>query len=84
LRDKPTFQDDFAHRRCLVVADGFYEWKKSASGRKIPYRMRDGPPFAFAGIWEVNAGGNGHPVPGFAIITTTPNAVVEPIPLGCQ
>jgi putative SOS response-associated peptidase YedK len=57
---------------------GFMNGRRARRAGKSP-TMRDGSPFAFAGIWEVNAGGNGHPVPGFVIITTTPNAVVEPI-----
>ena len=44
------------NRRCLVLADGFYEWKEVARGRKTPFRFvrKDGSPFAFAGLWEVN------------------------------
>src|SRR5207249_10874104 len=54
LRDRPTFRNDLALRRCMVLADGFYEWKATKTKRKIPYRItrRDGKPFAFAGIWQ--------------------------------
>ena len=62
LRDRPTFQRDLAERRCLVLADSFYEWKK-AGKQKIPYRiaLKSGEPFAFAGIWEENKGEDGNP-----------------------
>jgi putative SOS response-associated peptidase YedK len=53
VAEKPAFRGAFRHRRCLVVADGFYEWQRTGS-RKQPYfiRLRDGQPFAFAGLWE--------------------------------
>src|SRR5262249_41141790 len=55
LRERPTFKRDLAERRCLVLADSFYEWKK-AGQQKVPYRiaLKSGEPFAFAGIWEEN------------------------------
>jgi putative SOS response-associated peptidase YedK len=51
LREKATFRRDLAERLCLVLADWFYEWQKTAGGRKAPFRflMRDGAAFAFAG-----------------------------------
>jgi putative SOS response-associated peptidase YedK len=54
----PTFRQGLAERRCLIPADGFYEWQK-AGRRKQPYfiRRRDGQPFAFAGIWQDGPGG---------------------------
>jgi putative SOS response-associated peptidase YedK len=53
VAEKPSFRNAFKKRRCLVVADGFYEWKKAANGKQ-PYRivMKDREPFAFAGLWE--------------------------------
>ena len=54
LRDKQTFRSDFAERRCLVPADGFYEWKTLPDGKKVPFRITrtDGKLFAFAGNWQ--------------------------------
>lgn len=77
LRDRPTFKEDFSRRRCLVLADSFYEWKKGGK-QKIPYRilLKSGEPFAFAGIWEENTGEDGQPLRTFAIITTEANKLV--------
>jgi len=79
LRDKRTFHKDLAERRCLVLADGFYEWK-GAKGGKVPYyiRLKGGEPFAFAGVYEENEI-EGKPVGTFAIITTEPNELMRPI-----
>jgi len=53
VADKPAYRDAFARRRCLVVADGFYEWRREADGRKAAHWITraDGAPFAFAGLW---------------------------------
>lgn len=76
---KPAFHHAFKERRCLVLADGFYEWEKQ-NGRKQPYhiRLQSGRPFAFAGLqehWE----GEAAAIESCAIITTTANIVVEHI-----
>jgi putative SOS response-associated peptidase YedK len=78
LRDRPTFRSDLALRRCLVLADGFYEWQATKSKRKIPYRItrEDGAPFAFAGIWQETSDGLS---PRFAIITTAADSFMAPI-----
>lgn len=57
--EKPAFRDAFRRRRCLIIADGFYEWKKTSGRIKQPYyiRMKDDRPFAFAGLWERWGGG---------------------------
>ena len=72
LKEKETFRDDLLNRRCLVLADGFYEWKEVARGRKTPFRFvrKDGDLFAFAGLWEVNRDEKGRDLKAFSIITT--------------
>ncbi len=54
VAEKPAFRAAFRRRRCLVLADGFYEWQKREKGAKQPYRitLADGGPFGFAGLWE--------------------------------
>lgn len=76
---KPAFRAAMRARRCLVPADGFYEWKR-LDGRKQPYfaRMADGAPFAFAGIWERWEGG-GEAIESCALLTTEPNALLAPV-----
>jgi len=71
---KPSFRNAFRHWRCLVVADGFYEWTKSDNGKR-PYhiRVRDGGPFAFAGLWTRWSTSGGANVDSYTIITTEPN-----------
>ena len=76
----PAFRRAFERRRCLVLADGFYEWLKVGKDR-VPMRiaLRSGAPFAFAGLWETWRSPEGDAVASCTIITTTPNAVMEPI-----
>ena len=77
---KPSFRDAMRHRHCLVLADGFYEWEKK--GRvKQPYyiRMRDGRPFAFAGLWERNDRVPDSPIDTCTILTTDANETIKPI-----
>jgi putative SOS response-associated peptidase YedK len=70
--DKPAFRNAMKYRRCLVPADGFYEWKR-AGETKRPYfvRGKGGAPLAFAGLWENWMGPNGEEVETAAIVTTT-------------
>ena len=78
--EKPAFRDALRRRRCLVLADGFYEWQRA--GRvKRPMRvvMRSGEPFAFAGLWSVWRDPEGNAVPSCAIITTAANDLLRPI-----
>ncbi|KQU58640.1 hypothetical protein ASG66_16600 [Bacillus sp. Leaf406] len=79
IEKKPSFREPFRKKRCLIIADGFYEWKK-VDDRKQPYRfiMKDGKPFAFAGLWETWKKGDA-PLHTCTIITTTPNAVTEDV-----
>ncbi|HEV8066882.1 MAG TPA: SOS response-associated peptidase [Planctomycetaceae bacterium] len=76
---KPTFRQSFAKRRCLVVADGFYEWQKT-NGRKQPFfiHMKDDRPFAFAGLWDCWKRGN-QAIESCSIIVTEANELVRPI-----
>ena len=69
--EKPAFRNAMKYRRCLVPADGFYEWKREGE-KKRPYfvRRRDGGPIAFAGLWENWMGPNGEEVETAAIVTT--------------
>jgi putative SOS response-associated peptidase YedK len=71
VNDKPAFRNAMKRRRCLVPADGFYEWKDEA-GRKRPFlvRPRSGGPIAFAGLWESWMGPNGEEMETAAIVTT--------------
>ena len=72
---KPAFCSSFKKRRCLVLADGFYEWKKTAGGKQPIYiRMREGKPFLFAGLLD-----RWNDIETFTIITTTPNELCSKI-----
>ncbi|ALF11136.1 SOS response-associated peptidase [Parageobacillus thermoglucosidasius] len=77
--EKPSFRRALKRRRCLILADGFYEWK-TVEGKKIPYRitLRDGQPFAFAGLWETWEK-RGETLYTCTIITTTANELVKGI-----
>ena len=78
--EKPSFRRAFRERRCLIPADGFYEWKRT-DGAKQPYyiRMRKGRPFAFAGLWETWNDDGGPELRSCAILTTAPNALAGEI-----
>ena len=80
VAEKPSFRGPFRSKRCLIPADGFYEWAK-AGARKQPYhfRLKDGGPFAFAGLWDAWAAPDGSTLETCAIITTTPNEAVAPV-----
>jgi putative SOS response-associated peptidase YedK len=77
---KPFFRQAFRSKRCLVLADGFYEWKR-AGKHKVPYRIafKTAEPFAFAGIWSAVHTATGEPRITFAILTTEANALMAPI-----
>ncbi len=72
----------FAQHRCLVPADGFFEWQKiwKKNNPKFAFRLKSGEPFAFAGLWGAwKNPGSGEWLQSFTILTTDPNAVVEPV-----
>jgi putative SOS response-associated peptidase YedK len=77
---KPTFRRAFRSKRCLVLTDGFYEWKRAGKS-KVPHRiaLKSGALFAFAGIWSTVHDPSGHPYTTFAILTTEANALVAQI-----
>ncbi len=72
--EKPAFRAAMKRRRCLIPADGFYEWQK-AGDRKRPFyvRAKSGAPLAFAGLWETWTGPNGEELETAAIVTTRAN-----------
>ncbi len=80
VAEKPAFRAAMKRRRCLIPADGFYEWM-AGGPRKQPYfiRMKSGGPFAFAGLWETWTGPNGEELETAAIVTTTTNRTLAPI-----
>lgn len=80
VMDKPAFRAAMKRRRCLIPADGFYEWKAGGS-RKQPYyiRARSGEPLALAGLWETWTGPNGEELDTVAIVTTGANRTLSPL-----
>lgn len=80
VAEKPAFRSAFKNRRCLVLADGFYEWQQ-LQGKKQPYyiQIQDGQPFAFAGLWEHWQGSDGSVIDSCTLITTEPNELLSPI-----
>jgi len=84
VAEKPSFRDAFRRRRCLVPADGYYEWQKLAGARQ-PWRMvlaggeTQSRPFAFAGLWERWAGPDGAALETFTILTTEANTATRDI-----
>jgi putative SOS response-associated peptidase YedK len=79
IEQKPSFNDSFQKRRCLIFADGFYEWERNGKvSQPYYFQMKDGAPFAFAGVWDRwNAAGRS--ITGCAIITTTANHLLATI-----
>jgi putative SOS response-associated peptidase YedK len=78
--EKPAYRNAMKRRRCLVPADGFYEWKRDGD-RKRPFwvHARDRAPLAFAGLWEIWTGPNGEELETAAIVTTRANATLAPL-----
>ena len=76
----PAFRDSFRGRRCLVPADGFYEWAAGRNGRQAHHvRFRDRRLFALAGLWEEHREGGGPTVESFTILTCPPAELVRPL-----
>ncbi|HEY9618920.1 MAG TPA: SOS response-associated peptidase [Crinalium sp.] len=80
VTEKPSFRTAFKRRRCLIVADGFYEWQRSESGKQ-PFYMQVGEhqPFAFAGLWEHWESAEGDRIDSGTILTTDANDLMQPI-----
>lgn len=80
LADKPSFRQLLASRRCIIPADGFYEWKQEGE-RKQPYRimMQDGSVFSFAGLYDIWSDPNGNKLSTCTIITTAANPLMASI-----
>ena len=81
VRDKPAFRTAYRRHRCLVPASGFYEWQARDGGGKQPMHiaMRDGAPFAFAGVAERWLGPDNEPLDTCAIVTTDANALLRAV-----
>jgi putative SOS response-associated peptidase YedK len=82
VAEKPSFRGSFKYKRCLILADGFYEWKTNPGKKtKIPYfiHMQDRKPFAFAGLWDSWESADGSSIKTCTIITTEPNDLMATI-----
>ena len=81
IHEKPAFRNSFRRKRCLVLSDGFYEWKKISAKEKIPYRIHlsNEELFSMAGIWDSWKDPAGNEIRAFSILTTRPNKLMENI-----
>ena len=83
VAEKPAFRAAFRRRRCLVLADGFYEWQRPVGGQegRQPYyvRLREGRPFAFAGLWEHWEGADGSVIESCTLLTTAANDLLRAV-----
>jgi len=81
VHEKPSFRSAFRRRRCLIPADGFYEWQKTGGRTKQPMyiTLADAGPFAFAGLWEQWSGADGSEIESCTIITTEANELLADV-----
>jgi putative SOS response-associated peptidase YedK len=80
VAEKPSFRSAFRDRRCLVIAEGFYEWQKLGKAKKpMLIRLKSGRPFGFAGLYETWVSPDGQTVRSCTIITTEANELIRPI-----
>ncbi|HWJ78590.1 MAG TPA: SOS response-associated peptidase [Niallia sp.] len=80
IAEKPSFRHAYKKKRCLIIADSFYEWKRTEE-RKIPMRikLKDNQPFAMAGLWQAWKSPNNKPIYSCSVITTQPNKLMADI-----
>lgn len=77
---KPAFKEAFRSQRCLIPADGFYEWRRSAAGKQpLHFGMADDSLLALAGLWDCWRGPGGDAVESCTILTTTPNSLLADV-----
>lgn len=82
LAEKPSFRGSYTYKRCLILADGFYEWKAQPGAKvKVPYfiHMKNRQPFAFAGLWDEWHSPDGSQIRSCTIVTIAPNELMAPI-----
>jgi putative SOS response-associated peptidase YedK len=82
LAEKPSFRGSLKYKRCVIFADGFFEWKPVPGAKtKIPYyaQLAGGEAFGFAGLWDNWQSSDGSLIRSCTIITTTPNSLMAPI-----
>jgi putative SOS response-associated peptidase YedK len=80
VTEKASYRNAFKKRRCLVVADGFYEWQNTGDAKRPMYiRLKSGKPFGFAGLYEVWKSPEGKELTTCTIITTEANELMKPI-----
>jgi putative SOS response-associated peptidase YedK len=78
--EKPAFKESFERRRCLIAADGFYEWRRMVNTKQpFHFGMKDDSLFAFAGIWDRRTDPGGTWIASCAILTTTPNQLLRDV-----
>jgi putative SOS response-associated peptidase YedK len=80
ITEKASFRNAFKKRRCLIVADGFFEWQKIGQAKRPVYiHLKSGKPFGFAGLYETWKSPEGEPIATCTIITTEANEIIKPI-----
>jgi putative SOS response-associated peptidase YedK len=81
MAEKPAFRDAVRHMRCVIPANGYYEWMKAPGGKRLPYyiTLADGEPMAFAGLYSIWSGPDGEEVDTAAIVTVEPNLEISSI-----
>ena len=80
VAEKPAFRESFKQRRCIIPADGFYEWKREGKGKQpFFFSLRDGRPFGFAGLWDRWRDEGGKVVESCTILTTEANEVLKEV-----